>query len=266
MKSFEERWSLKGRKVVVTGGSKGIGLAVVREALALGAEVLSVARDPETLKASATEFLDLGLPLKTLSADTSLEVGIQSVLDSIQNDLGGLDVLINNVGTNIRKKALDYRPDEVAHIFNTNLTSAYSLTCACHPFLKSSGSGVVIFVGSIAGLSAVPTGVPYGATKAALEQIARGLAQEWAKDGIRVNNVAPGFIRTPLTTALHSNENFIRQLESQVMLKRFGEPEEIASLIAFLTLPAASYITGQTFVADGGVTAVGLHLEEGTLG
>ena len=264
MTAFSERWSLKGKKILVTGGSKGIGLAVVSEMLSLGAEVLSVARDEDNLKMSARPFIDLGLPLRMLAADTSSTSGMKAILTYIEEDLGGLDTVVSNVGMNIRKKALEYSPEEVALIFNTNLSSSYALVCACYPFLKAS-SGSAIFVGSIAGMSAVPTGVPYGATKAALEQITRGLAQEWARDGIRVNNVAPGFIRTPLTTALHSNANFIRQLETQVMLKRFGEPEEIASLIAFLALPAASYITGQTFIADGGVSAVGLHLDDGTL-
>jgi Tropinone reductase 1 len=249
-----ERWQLKGRKALVTGGSKGIGLATVRELLMFGAEVLSVARNAADLEASAAEFKAEGLPIRTLSADTATEAGQAAILTAIEHDLGGLDLLISNVGTNIRKQALQYTEAEIAHIFQTNLFSAFALVRACHPFLKQSTQPRVVFVGSIAGERAIPTGIPYAATKAAMAQITRGLALEWAADGIRVNTVAPGFIETPLTEVLMNNSEFRSNLDARVPLGRPGRPEEIGALIAFLCLPAAAYITGQTLIADGGLT------------
>ena len=254
MENVEERWKLTGRKALVTGGSKGIGLACVRELLHFGAEVLSVARNAADLEASVGGFLAAGLPIHTLSADTATETGQAAMLNAIETDLGGLDLLVSNVGTNIRKQALQYTEAEIAHIFQTNLFSAFSLVRACHGYLKQSEQGRVIFIGSIAGERAIPTGIPYAATKEAMAQITRGLALEWAPDGIRVNTVAPGFIETPLTEPLMSNPDFLNNLKARVPLGRPGQPEEIGALVAFLCLPASSYITGQTLIADGGLT------------
>ncbi len=254
MENVGARWQLNGRKALVTGGSKGIGLATVRELLHFGAEVLSVARNPADLDASAEEFRAAGLPIHTLATDVATEEGQQAMLTAIEQDLGGLDLLVSNVGTNIRKQALQYTEAEIAHIFQTNLFSAFALVRACHRFLKESEQGRVIFIGSIAGERAIPTGIPYAATKAAMAQITRGLALEWAPDGILVNTVAPGFIETPLTEVLMSNADFLNNLRARVPLSRPGQPEEIGALVAFLCLPAASYITGQTLIADGGLT------------
>ncbi len=254
MEETAQRWSLKGKKALVTGGSKGIGLASVQDLLHFGAEVLSVARNAAELETSVTEFRAAGLPIHTLAADVSTEEGRKAILRAVETELGGLDLLVSNVGTNIRKKALEYTEAEIAHIFQTNLFASFGLARACHPWLKQSGSGRVLFVGSIAGERAIPTGIPYAATKAALAQITRGLALEWAGDGIRVNTVAPGFIETPLTEPLMTNAEFRENLEARVPLARPGQPQEIGALIAFLCLPASSYITGQTLIADGGLT------------
>lgn len=254
MENAGERWKLNGRKALVTGGSKGIGLATVRELLSFGAEVLSVARNAADLETSVEEFRAAGLPIRTLATDVATEGGQAAMLTAIEQVLGGLDLLVSNVGTNIRKQALEYTEAEIAHIFQTNLFSAFSLVRACHPFLKQSEQGRVVFIGSIAGERAIPTGIPYAATKAAMAQVTRGLALEWASDGIRVNTVAPGFIETPLTEPLMTNAAFRGNLDARVPLCRPGQPEEIGALVAFLCLPASSYITGQTLIADGGLT------------
>lgn len=254
MSNFSARWNLTGHKALVTGGSKGIGFAIVEEFLGFGATVLSVARNEAVLEESVRGFREKNLPIHTVAADVGTPEGRAAIWAAVDEKLNGLDILVSNVGTNIRKKVLDYTTEEILSLFNTNLFSALELTREAHPRLKQSNQASVILIGSIAGMTALPTGIPYGATKAAMAQMARGLAFEWAADGIRVNAIAPGFIQTPLTHPVLANPQFMAHFQSRVPLKRPGTPGEISSLAAFLALPAASYITGQTIVADGGLT------------
>ncbi|MBV9733835.1 MAG: SDR family oxidoreductase [Verrucomicrobia bacterium] len=252
--STDHSWSLTGKFAVVTGGSKGIGLATVSELLQRGASVLSVARDGETLAASVQDWQKDGLPVTTVAADVSTQQGRSQLLAAAEQ-AKRIDVLVANVGTNIRKGIEGYTPEEILHIFNTNLISSIELVREALPLLKAGTDSSVVLVGSIAGLNTVRTGIPYGATKAALNQVARGLAVEWAKHKIRVNLVAPGFIATPLTENLLANEEFMAYVRTRIPMERPGQPGEIATMIAFLAMPASSYVTGQIFVADGGASS-----------
>ena len=252
--STDRSWSLAGKFAVVTGGSKGIGLATVGELLQHGASVLSVARDGETLAASVRDWQKDGLPVTTLAADVSTREGRSQVLAAAEQS-NRIEVLVSNVGTNIRKGIEAYTPEEVVHILNTNLISSIELVREALPLLKAGADSSVVLVGSIAGLNTVRTGIPYGASKAALNQVTRGLAVEWAKHKIRVNLVAPGFIITPLTKDLLANEELMAYLRTRIPMERPGQAREIATMIAFLAMPASSYVTGQIFVADGGVSS-----------
>ena len=253
--SADHSWSLAGKFAVVTGGSKGIGLATVGELLQHGASVLSVARDGETLAASVQDWQKKeGLPVTTVAADVSIPQGRSQVL-AAAGQSNRIDVLVSNVGTNIRKGIEDYTPEEVFHILNTNLISSIELVRDAFPLLKAGTDSSVILVGSIAGLNTVRTGIPYGASKAALNQVTRGLAVEWAKHKIRVNLVAPGFIATPLTKDLLANEELMAYVRTRIPMERPGQAGEVAKIIAFLAMPASSYVTGQIFVADGGASS-----------
>jgi tropinone reductase I len=252
--STDHSWSLAGKFAVVTGGSKGIGLATVSELLQRGASVLSVARDSDTLAASVKDWQKDGLPVTTVAADVSTQQGRSQLLAAAEQ-AKRIDILVSNVGTNIRKGMEAYTPEEILHILNTNLISSIELVREAFPLLKAGTDSSVILVGSIAGLNTVRTGIPYGASKAALNQVTRGLAVEWAKHKIRVNLVAPGFISTPLTANLLANEEFMAYVRTRIPMERPGQPEEIATMIAFLAMPASSYVTGQIFVADGGASS-----------
>ncbi|AMM51478.1 tropinone reductase [Rufibacter sp. DG15C] len=250
----QNRWSLEGRRALVTGATKGIGAAIAEELLTLGAEVLIVARKELEVNQAVVDYRARGLKASGMVADVSLSADRHNLLQLIQNTWGGLDILVNNVGTNIRKKIQDYSPEEYSFLLQTNLTSAFELCQHALPLLQKSPQGNVVNVSSVAGLGHVRTGTIYGMTKAALIQLSKNLAGEWAPYGIRVNCVAPWYIKTPLAETVLQDQEYLRSVLSRTPLNVIGNPEDVAGAVAFLCMPAAAYITGQCIAVDGGMS------------
>ncbi|GAB3040920.1 SDR family oxidoreductase [Spirosoma pulveris] len=248
-------WSLTGQRALVTGGTKGIGEAIVRQFLDLGAAVFIVARDNTLLQQQLTDYRQQGHTVDGLAVDMSQPGTAAQVIQAVTMNWGSLDILVNNAGTNVRKPTADYSPAEYDHILNTNLRSAYELTQAAYPMLKASSAGKVVMISSVSGLAHTSSGSLYGMTKAAMLQLTRNLAVEWAADGIRVNSVAPWYINTPLATPVLAIPEKLAGILKRTPMNRVGEPEEVASVVSFLCMPASSYVTGQTISADGGLMA-----------
>ncbi len=248
-------WSLKGQRALVTGGTKGIGEAIVRQFLDLGASVFMVARDNNLLQQQLADYRQQGHTVDGLAADVSQPGAASQIIEAVKASWDSVDILVNNAGTNIRKPTADYSPTDYEHVLNTNLRSAYQLSQAAYPLLKASGNGKVVMVSSVSGLSHTSSGSLYGMTKAALLQLTRNLAVEWAPDSIRVNAVAPWYIKTPLATPVLTNPEKLAGILKRTPMNRIGEPDEVASVVSFLSMPASSYVTGQTIAVDGGLLA-----------
>lgn len=179
------------------------------------------------------------------------------MLDWVE-DLGeGLNILVNNAGGNLTKAANDYTEDEWREIFEVNVFSAFELARYAHPLLTQHAASSIVNVGSVSGLTHVRSGAPYGMSKAALHQMTRNLAVEWAEDGVRVNAVAPWYIRTRRTSDKLADPDYLDEVLLRTPIGRIGEPEEVAAAVAFLCLPAASYITGECIAVDGGFLRYG---------
>jgi Tropinone reductase 1 len=254
-----DRWSLVGRTALVTGGTLGIGRAVVDEFLRLGARVIFVARDAGRVGRRESDWRDAGGDVTGLIADVSTPKGRDAVVSGIANGERGIDALINNVGVNVRRPTTAYTEEEADSILRTNLLSAFHLSRGLAGHMKSGAS--VVNMASVAGLTHLCTGTPYAMSKAALIQMTRNLAVEWAGRGIRVNAVAPWYIDTPLARQVLDDPEYRRAVLDRTPMGRIGEPAEVAAAVAFLCMPAASYITGQCLNVDGGFSVNGLQVE-----
>lgn len=253
------RWRLDGQVALVTGASAGIGRAVAAELLGFGADVIVVARDTDYLETVAGELED-EFPERNVHAFAADLADIEQrreLFDWIE-DLGTeLNILINNAGGNASKPAMDYAEDEWRALFELNLFSAFELCRFAYPLLTRHPASAIVNVGSVSGEIHVRSGAPYGMTKAALHQLTRNLACEWADDGVRVNCVAPWYIRTRRTSEKLADPDYYEEVIARTPLQRVGEPEEVAAAVAFLCLPAASYITGECVAVDGGFLRYG---------
>lgn len=252
MKTLQKLFSLEGRRIVVTGASGGLGLAMVETMAALGGTVFALSRTGDVKEG------EKALPegVTAMKMDVSDEFGVADVLERIGTG-GGIDVLVNNAGITIKKPAAEITSADMDTVVDTNVKGLFACCKSAYPYLKTSKyTGRIINIASMASHLGFTDIVPYCASKSAVLGVTRALAVEWASDGILVNSVSPGWFPSRMNRQVVDAARQAKIL-LRMPLHRYGEPEELASVVAFLSSSAASYITGADIPVDGGALTFG---------
>ena len=241
---------LEGKVAIVTGGTRGIGYETVRQFLLQGAKVARVGSRKETVDAAIAKLKDenSGFAVIALYPKLTSEVEVKSAFDSVKNEFGKIDVLINNAGISSHTKLLDFSEDEYDKIADLNIKSVFVCSKVAVPYLTET-KGVILNTSSMVSRDGQPSGVMYPASKYAVNGITQSLSRELAPLGIRVNAVAPGITETEMVSALP--KNMIEPLIKSIPLGRIGTPTDIANAFVFLASDMASYITGDVLRVDG---------------
>lgn len=257
-KAGDSLFQLTGRRVLITGASRGIGRELARGCASYGADVALLGRDERALRETQA-IVQAANPQGSVDLCLCDLRDVKSAQSSIAelDDARGFDGLINNAGMNLRIPAADVRLEDWQTVVETDLTGAFFVAQEVGRRMLRRGRGSIVNISSVGGHVALRTGVAYAAAKAGVIQMTKVLALEWSGQGVRVNGIGPWYFRTPLTEKLLADEEYHAQIVARTPMRRVGDVEELVGPTVFLLSDAASYVTGQTLYVDGGMTIYG---------
>lgn len=247
-------FNLNGKVAIVTGASKGIGEAMARGLGEFGAKVVVSSRNQEAVDEVAKQLGDEGIDAIGIACHVAKSDQCKELIDRTMDKFGRVDILINNAGTNPYFGPIEKMPMEAYQkTLNVNLTSAIELSNLVHPIMKQNGGGKIIHISSIEGMHASQFMAAYDISKAGMLMLTKNQAVEWAKDGIRVNAICPGYVKTKMTKFFRENESINKSFTDKIVMGRMADPDEMAGLAVFLASDASSYMTGESILNDGGL-------------
>jgi gluconate 5-dehydrogenase len=249
-------FSLKGRRAVVTGSSQGIGLAIAEGYARAGAEVVLNGRDMAKLASAEAALKAKGLHVSIAAFDVTDEDAATAAIADIETRLGHIDILVNNAGMQFRTTLEDFPLERWRELMRVNVESAFIVGKAVAKMMIARKRGKIINISSVQSELGRPTIAPYTATKGAIKMLTKGMCADWARHGIQVNAIGPGYFKTPLNQALVDNPEFSSWLEKRTPAGRWGTTDELMGAAIFLASDASSFVNGHILYVDGGITSV----------
>ena len=250
------RFDLSGHLALITGSSQGIGLAIAEGLAQAGARIVLNGRDEKKLEAVRTALAAKDFDVKVAPFDVTDEAAVAAGISQIERDAGPIGILVNNAGMQFRSPLEEFPLDKWRELMRVNVESAFIVGKAVAKGMIGRKQGKIINIGSVQSELGRPTIAPYTATKGAIKMLTRGMCADWAKHGIQVNAIGPGYFKTPLNQALVDNPEFSSWLEKRTPAGRWGTVDELIGAAVFLASPASSFVNGHILYVDGGITAV----------
>ena len=249
-----DMFDLNGRRALITGSGQGIGFALARGLAGAGAEIILNDIDPEKLSKAANTLREEGNTVFELGFDVTDAAKVKESIDLFESETGNIDILVNNAGMQYRSNLEEFPVDRFDFMMRLNINSAFYVSQAVAKHMITRGKGKIVNICSVQTALARPSIAPYTASKGAVANLTKGMATDWAKHGLQINGLAPGYFKTELTSALVADEEFTAWLSNRTPAGRWGDVEELVGACTFLSSDAASFVNGHILYVDGGIT------------